>query len=134
MTRRPNLTQQQKDFAAGKREASWSIERIARYLDVSPGAVAWHCLAMGADPPNAKPIDKTIRGPLVYMRNGRPVRRFTAIEDQELLALSLAGKTDHQIAKVMRRRHNSIRGRLMTLARHEARAEKVLPLLSRSAA
>jgi len=89
---------------------------------------------MGADPPNAKPIDKTIRGPLVYMRNGRPVRRFTAIEDQELLALSLAGKTDHQIAKVMRRRHNSIRGRLMTLARHEARAEKVLPLLSRSAA
>jgi DNA-binding CsgD family transcriptional regulator len=134
MTRRPNLTAAEKEYAAERREHGWSHDRIAKVLCCSPGAVAWHCLAMGADPPNAKPINKTIKGPLRYMRSGKPVRRFTAIDDQELLALSLAGKTHSQIAKVMGRQPKSIRGRLMMLARQEARPEKALPLLSRSTA
>lgn len=125
MSRRPNLTQAQKDFAVEKREAGWSHERIARAIDRSAGAVAWHCLALAADPPNARPIDKTIRGPLVVMRSGKPVRRYTPEDDAQLLELALAGNTHSQIGRVMKRRPNSIKGRLMTLARHEARAEKL---------
>lgn len=123
MSRRPNLTQEQKDFAFEKREAGWSINRIAMRLGVSPGSIAWHCLAMGADPPNARPIDKAIKGPVSCLRNGKSVRRFTPEEDQQLVAMRLAGKTDTQIGRVVGRRSNSIRGRLMTLARHDARAE-----------
>jgi hypothetical protein len=35
MTRRPNLTKEQKEFAAERREAGWSINRIAMRLGVS---------------------------------------------------------------------------------------------------
>jgi hypothetical protein len=123
MTRRPNLTAEQKEFCAEKREAGWSYLRIARKLGVSQGSVSWHCLQMGADPPNARPIDKTIRTPLIAMRNGKPVRRFTPEDDARLTAMSMAGKGDTQIGRALGRRPNSIRGRLMILARHEARDE-----------
>jgi hypothetical protein len=122
--RRPNLTMEQKEFAATKREAGWSHARIARQLGVSPGSVAWHCLKVAADPPKAKPIDATMRGPALYDRNGKPVRRFTPEEDQQILTMRLAGKTPTQIGRALKRRHNSIVGRLMTLARHEARLER----------
>ena len=124
MSRRPNLAKEQKEFAAEKRESGWSINRIALRLGVSPGAIAWHCLQMGADPPNARPIDKTIKGPRVCMRTGKPVCRFTEIEDRQLIALSLAGKSDVEIGRAIGRKPNSVRGRLMTLARHDARAER----------
>jgi DNA-binding CsgD family transcriptional regulator len=125
MTKRPNLTKEQKDFIAERREAGWSTNRIAIRLGVSPGSVAWHCLQMAVDPPNARPIDKTIKGPLVCSRNGMPVRRFTPEDDEKLLALSVAGKSNTEVARALNRRSNSIRGRLMTLARHEARAEMI---------
>jgi hypothetical protein len=76
-------------------------------------------------PPNALPIDKAIKGPAVCMRNGKAVRRFTPADDEKILSLSLAGKSDTEISRALDRRPNSIRGRLMTLARHQARAERL---------
>ena len=56
-------------------------------------------------------------------RNGFAVRHFTPEEDDRLLALEAEGKTYTEIGRLMNRKPNSIRGRLMTLARREARAE-----------
>jgi len=121
--KRPPLSAEEKAFAIEKRELGWSCERIARSLGCSAGSVSWHCLQVGADPPNAKPIDTSIRGPMAVVRNGKLVRRYSPEEDRKLVALSLSGKTHTEIGRELGRRPNSVRGRLMTLARHEARLE-----------
>ena len=59
----------------------------------------------------------------VAFRGGHVVRRFTAFEDAEILRLAAEGVSRNRIAKQLGRRHNSIIGRLMTLARHDALAE-----------
>lgn len=117
------FTDEQREQIAARREAGESYAQIARAFGCSPSNVYWICLSLGADLPNAKPLPTTVRGPLTMDRKGFSVCRFTAEEDAQLLALEAEGKGDSEIGKVMGRRPNSIRGRLMTLARREARAE-----------
>ncbi len=57
------------------------------------------------------------------MRNGHPVRRYSAEDDAKLLAMEAEGKRIAEMARALGRQSNSVRARLMTLARHEARAE-----------
>jgi len=116
------LTQEQKESMAGMRERGLSYGQIALKFGCSPNAVAWHCLRLGADPPNARKLSGEIVGPLVMQRGNHVVRRFTAEDDATLQAMSASGKPLAEIARTLGRKHNSIIGRLMTLARRAERA------------
>jgi hypothetical protein len=100
-----------------------SNAQIARRLSISEGAVNWHLLKLGIERNGRPPKNFRPPAPVVHMRNGKPVRGFTPMEDAKLLKLALQGLTHTQIGKKMGRRPNSICGRLFTLARHEERAE-----------
>lgn len=119
--KRSNLSPAEKEQIFDLRELGWSLARIARKVGCSEGSVSWHCLQAGIDKPGAKPIDKTIRGPLVVKRGAFNIRRFTPEEDQQIVALRIQGLTLAEIGRIIGRRHNSIVGRLATLARHDER-------------
>lgn len=110
--------------AAALRETGMSCEAIARRLDMSIGAVSWHCLRLGADSPNTRGKIPVARGPAVTRRSGFTVRRFSPDEDATITRMDLAGATTAEIAHTLGRPWNSVRGRQMTLARHQARREE----------
>ena len=109
--------------AARLREAGLTLREIGRRLGIHPAVVGWHCLKLGADSPDAALRPELNRTTLTYTRAGRVVRRFTEEEDALLLRLEAERGGISEIARRLDRRHNSVTGRLMTLARHEARRE-----------
>lgn len=122
------LSDAQIEEMAELRERGWSCQRIADYFTangtpISVGSVNWQCLRVGADAP--PPLRGTLTQPTVtYQRNGRVVRPFTAQDDALLRVLDMQGIKISVIARRMRRGANSIRGRLYTIARRDARAEE----------
>ncbi len=114
------------DYAriAEMREAGLSYEQIALAIGkgTSAKAVSWHCLRLGAEPPK-----KTRLRPQYYLeqplmkRGNHLVKAFTPAEDARLTDLSMRGLGDSAIGRELGRRPNSVRGRLMTLARREER-------------
>lgn len=116
---------QQDDFntMVKMRERGLGYALIAKEIGCSIGSVAWHCLRLGAEPPKPAPLWKGIVGPAVVVRNGHELRRFTAQDDETLLSMEAGGATLSEMARALGRRHNSIKGRLMTLARRQARQE-----------
>lgn len=117
------FTDEQRDQMAERREAGETVAAIAVAFGCSTSMVYWTCLALGAEKPGAKPLPTAVRGPMVMQRNGYAVRRYTPEEDARLIALEAEGLGDTEIGKAMGRRPNSIRGRLMALARRQARSE-----------
>ena len=111
------------DRAAAMRDEGHSYTAISQRLEISYGAVYWHCLRLGADSPRAQRSREHAPGPRVVSRGNHQVRRFTDDEDRRLLAMELDGETVSAIARALGRKPNSITGRLMTLARREARRE-----------
>ena len=100
---------------------------LTRGIKLSTSAISWHCLRLGADlPPEKRQRMPTRTTPV--RRGGYLVRPFTPAEDERLLDLSAEGKRICEIARAFggTRQHNSIIGRLMTLARREARAEDAM--------
>lgn len=123
MPRRSNLNDEQKALIAELREKGHSYGFISRRLDLSVGAISWHCLIGGIDSPNTR---RKVLKPLKYssyVRNGHEVLAFTAADDAQLLELEADRKSYTEIGRIMGRKSNSIRGRLATLARHDARKE-----------
>lgn len=112
------------DEAAALREIGLSFEAIARRLDMTRSAVSWHCLRLGADSPNTRCNTRSPRGPMTVTRSGFAVRRFSASEDATISTMDLDGATTAEIAHKLGRPWNSVRGRQMTLARHQARREE----------
>ncbi|WP_299846359.1 hypothetical protein [uncultured Paracoccus sp.] len=112
------------DEAAALRETGMSFEAIARRLRMSPGAVSWHCLRLGADSPNTRGKLPAVTGPMTVTRSGHKVRRFSASEDATITRMDLDGATTAGIAHRLGRPWNSVRGRQMTLARHQVRHEE----------
>ncbi len=110
--------------AAALRETGMSCEAIARRLDMTSSAVSWHCLRLGADSPNTRGKVSAATGPMIVTRSGFKVRRFSQNEDAKILAMDLDGATTAEIAHKLGRPWNSVRGRQMTLARHQARREE----------
>ncbi|QGY05549.1 helix-turn-helix domain-containing protein [Methylobacterium mesophilicum SR1.6/6] len=117
------FTDAQREQMAERREAGESCPKIGRRFGCSASNVRWICLALGADHPKARLTPATARGPAVIQRGDHVVRRFLPDEDTRLLALAGEGLSNSAIGKVLGRPAVSIRGRLMTLARREARAE-----------
>lgn len=116
-----NWDKQKLDEIADLIEAGHTVRDIANRFDASVGAVAWQILRLGVVGPRSK------RGgaqPRSYVRAGRTVRSFTEEEDRLIIDLEAEGLSVVQIAKRLGRRHNSVIGRLATLARHDAIAEE----------
>lgn len=111
------------DEAARLREKGMSCAAIAKRLDMSVGAVSWHCLRLGADSPNTTANAPAKMHHSEVKRGNHIVRRFTPEEDQLITRMDMRGASLAEMSRATGRRHNSIRGRLMTLARHEDRKE-----------
>lgn len=117
------LTAANFDTITEMRERGYSYEQIGREIGCSAKAVSWHCLRLGADPPKPAPLRPNYHLEHPVMKRGNHiVRAFTPDEDAKLLALEGEGKTLTQIGRALGRRWNSVRGRLMTLARRDERA------------
>lgn len=125
----PPLTSDQIDLIASMRAKNASYEEIAAAIadGRAPNTIYWHCLKHGIDPENPKfrRAKTRIITPTVK-RGNHIVRRFTPAEDKKLLRLEATRPALRisEIARRMNRNHNSIKGRLYTLARHQERLEE----------
>lgn len=118
------MTPELLEKAIGLRQRSWSLEAIAQEVGVSQGCIAWHFLKEGVDPPKVMHrLQAVPQAPVSVKRGNHVVRRYTAADDALLLALEAKGLSCVQIGRHLGRRHNSVRGRLMTLARRQARLD-----------
>ncbi len=126
MPKRPNLTQAELDVIAElTEERRLSPRKIAMKVGCCEGSVTWAQLRIGADKYPGKVLPPVPKEPIVAMRGGRPVRRFTQDDDLRLLELEAEGLNYGEIGRrlIPPRQPNSIQGRLMTLSRRAARAE-----------
>jgi len=127
MAKRPNLTRAEIDRIVTLRiEKGWSQARIAQSIGCSLGSVSWALLREGAERAGHTPIVTSIPSEATtYIRNGRPIRRFTEADDKVLLEAEAEGLTPTAIGRRFTppRLPNTITGRLRTLARREARLE-----------
>jgi hypothetical protein len=123
MGKRRPLTPEELDRIATMREAGATNVGIAAAIGCSIGSVQWACLRLGADPPHPKPLrlDQHVKCPTVK-RGNHVVRAFTPDDDARLLDLERQGLGDTAIGRLIGRKPNSVRGRLMTLARRDERA------------
>lgn len=112
------------DEAASLREDGMTYAQIASKLGMSESSVYFHCLRLGADTPKAQKAYKRPTGPMSFSRGGHLLRRFSESEDRQLLDLEAQGMRICDIARAMDRKPNSLRGRLMTLARIDEREEQ----------
>lgn len=123
MGKRKPLTAEEIERATAMRERGDKVSAIARALKVSAGALRWRFLADGVEAPKLtrlRPEEYIHRRR--YRRGMFDVRAFTPQEDAQLQTLALAHPGKYAlIGRELGRRSNSIRGRLMTLARYEER-------------
>lgn len=128
MKGRPSiLSDAQFDEMARLRERGWGYGRIAEHFaaggaPISSSSVCWHCKRLGADVP------LRLRGRCfdlhaAYERGGRTVRPWTAADDATLLAMEGRGVSLSLIGRRLGRANSSVRNRLFTLARRQARQE-----------
>lgn len=116
------LTEEQMERAIAMRERGLGCDLIGKEFGVSGGAIRWRFLMLGVEPP--KPARLKPGGPTVMQRGDHLVRRFTDEEDKRLLELEAEGLNNTQIGRALGRKPNSVKGRLMTLARYAAREDE----------
>ncbi len=123
------LTDAERERIVELRERNWTIEAIARHVGCGLGTVQHWCLMRGAEPRKVAP--PRTRRHLPFMRNGRPVNPFTAVEDAMLLVLDKASLSYSEISRRMTaafpghpRNPATIKYRLMMLARAQERQER----------
>lgn len=105
---------------AAMRESGKSFNAIAEATGVHRKTCEYHAVRLGAASPFT--ILHTHRRPK-YLRRGHAVRGFTELEDQQITAWALENISLSEMGRRLGRRHNSIMGRLRTLARREALQE-----------
>lgn len=110
--------------AIALREEGIPHTTIGKQLGMSRSTVFYHCLKLGAEPPDAAINQRPPRKPITMKRGNHIVRQFTPEEDQRLLAMDLSGETLGAIAKTLGRKRNSVQSRLQTIARNQDRAEQ----------
>lgn len=120
------MSDAQIDEMAEMRERGLTYTQIGRRFGLSAQAIRWQCLRVGADHPKGANVKPSTQ-PMVTMRNGHPVRRFTPEEDALLLSGKAEGRSNTEIARQLDRRPNSVLGRLMTIGMNDDRAERKLP-------
>jgi hypothetical protein len=111
----------------GKSLGQLAIVAKARWdIDVHPNTLSWQMLRIGADLPPEKRKPTAPPRVMVAQRGNHSVRRFSPEEDRRLIELEGKGLNPSAIGRELGRKQNSVRGRLMTLARHDARQEEGL--------
>lgn len=108
---------------ADMRERGFTQEQIARGFNCSANNIHWHCLKQGIEGSRLGRTQPPAKEPTQVKRGNHVVRRFTEAEDKILREMSERGAKVHEMAKALNRRPNSIDGRLMTIARHDERAD-----------
>ena len=116
-----HITQHQIDRICEMRERGLSYGQIGIAVGCKPGTVNWHCLRLAIESPRQSKIG--LRRTTIYRRDGVIVRAFSPSDDRKILSLSLQGVKASDIAERLDRATSSIRNRLMTLARIDARRE-----------
>ena len=117
------LTDADFERMAQLRERGIGYDNIGAELGCSGKTVSWHCLRLAIDPPKPYALrpDHHLQCPMIK-RGNHVVRAFTPDEDVRLVELERQGLGNTAIGRELKRRPNSVRGRLMTLARREERA------------
>lgn len=123
MGKRAPLSAAQREQIADLRGVKgWTFGKIAERLGISEGSAQWLCLREGIEKPGRLPEFRPWSGPREIKRGNHVVRRFAPEEDKRLLSLEASGLSMNEIGRRLGRRHNTIVGRLATLARHDERA------------
>lgn len=121
MDRGSGMTEQERvDKIAELRETGQSYDLIGQAIGISGSYVCWICLKHGIEGHRKYPLGD--KGPMLMRRGNHEVRKFTPEEDATITRMELAGAKRSEIARALKRKPNSILGRLMTLARREERA------------
>lgn len=128
MPRKRLLSDAQLEEMATLRERGWHCARIAQHFTeagtpISKSSIYWQCLRLGVEPP------RHLRGrqgapATAYRRCGNTVRPWTPDEDDRLLQLERTTSSLNLVARQLGRANSSVRGRLATLARTDARREE----------
>lgn len=118
------VSEADKEMIVRMRQKGLSHRAIGAKLGISPAAVSWYCLQLAVEPPRPGKSWDAIKGPAVMSRGNHVLRRFTPDDDARLLEMENSGATIAEIARALGRPSNSIRGRLMTLARRDERREQ----------
>lgn len=105
---------------ATMREAGAVFREIENATGIPRKTCEYHAVRLGAFCPGKV---RVCPPPAVYSRSGREVRAFTEVEDQQITAWSIEEVTLKEMGRRLGRKHNSVLGRLRTLARREALAE-----------
>lgn len=108
------------DTIATMREAGAQFQAIEQATGIHRKTCEYHAVRLGALPPAGA---RRCPRPARYSRAGAVVRGFTELEDQQITAWSIDGVSLKEMGRRLGRKHNSILGRLRTLARREALAE-----------
>lgn len=111
-----------RDHIAELRERGLSYKEISAKTGVKTSSISAICTLMGVVAPGAK-LPNHRPKKLTAHRGNHIVRRFTDEEDARLLSLEAQGFRYCEIARKLGRRPNSVKGRLMTLARRDAVSE-----------
>lgn len=135
MKSRPLTDDQKIRIEELREDRGWSHERIAKDIGVSTGAVSWHCLINAIEDRTGDPQPvRKINSPETYLRRGFIVRAYSAEDDRNLVAWEKAGVSYAEMGRRLGRKHNSIKGRLCTLARRAEREIEYQEFLSGAAA
>lgn len=117
------LNQEDLDRIIEMRERGRTYGTIARVIGCSDSTVSYHCMRLAIEPPKPRNLPDFTSRPAVVMRNGYAVRAYSAEDDARILAMDAEGKSDSEMGRALGRRAHSVRQRLRTLARRDARAE-----------
>jgi hypothetical protein len=115
------LSDEQIGRMAAMRERGLSYVSIADWFTrngtpISDRTIRWQCMRVGAFKPGAP---HKCLGRQTFGRG----RAYTPAEDAEIVAMRNGGRRIGEIARELERPHNSITGRLLTLAMHDAMRE-----------
>lgn len=125
---RKRMSKEKIDEILTLRGKGWSYQRLAEKFECSEGAIDYHCLKNGIEPPNGINLWNEPKH-LVIKRGNGVVRRFTPEEDEKLLKMNTTTRLK-EIGIALERRPSSVLARLCTLAR---RAEHQLNQQERTA-
>lgn len=105
--------------AIAMRESGISCRVIGAEVGMTEQSVEYHCMLLGAETPTNRKNGRKPRPIKPYERNGRQVRPFSKAEDQQLIAMRIAGEKWGTMAEKLQRPRSSIRNRLLLLSLHQ---------------
>ena len=108
---------------ADLRYAGHSYAEIAEAVGSNVSTIKWVCLNECLEPEKPGPVKPVPTELIIILRNGYQVRRYTQEEDARLIEMERRGLSLAETGRILHRKPNSVRGRLMILARRDEREE-----------